>query len=170
MRRYVGGALTDPGDHTMRRTFPFALALFAGASLLTAASPTGKVAAPAKPAFTDVKAQTEEFLRYEQAIRLTPQQEAVKREALSALPAPCCSDKTLYTCCCPCHMAKTAWGLANYLIARQGYGVEQTRAKVSEWIQFINPAGFPGDTCYQGGCARPFAKAGCGGMSAPVVF
>jgi hypothetical protein len=153
----------------MRRKPLYALLLLAAASPLAAAPPT-KAGAPAAPAFTDVKAQTQEFLRYEQAIRLTPQQEAVKREALSALPAPCCSDNTLYTCCCPCNMAKTAWGLANYLIARQGYGVEQTRAKVSEWIRFINPAGYPGDTCYQGGCGKPFAKAGCGGMSAPVVF
>jgi hypothetical protein len=154
----------------MRREPLSALLLLAAASLLAAATPIAKAGAPAAPAFTDVKAQTEEFLRYHKTISLTPQQEAIKREALSALPAPCCSDNTLYTCCCPCNMAKTAWGLANYLIARQGYGVEQTRAKVSEWIRFINPAGYPGDTCYQGGCGKPFAKAGCGGMSAPVVF
>lgn len=154
----------------MRRTFVLltTLALTILSSVLAGAAAT---APPAEPRFTDVRAQTQEFLRYYQTITLTPQQEAVKREALSALPAPCCSDKSLYTCCCPCNLAKTAWGLANFLVAKKGYGVEQTRAKASEWVRFINRAGFPGDSCYRaGGCAKPFAKAGCGGMSEPVAF
>jgi hypothetical protein len=145
-----------------------ALAVFALAALggiAWAAATT-----PADPKFTDAQKQTAEFMGYWKTIQLTPQQEGVKREALTALPAPCCSDNSLYTCCCPCNMAKTSWGLANYLIVKKGYGVEQVRAKVSEWVKFINPQGYPGDTCYTGGCNKAFAKAGCGGMAEPVVF
>jgi len=120
--------------------------------------------------FTDAQKQTAEFMGYWKNLPLTPQQEAIKREALSALPAPCCDDNSLYTCCCPCNMAKTSWGLANYLIAKKGYGVHQVRTKVADWVRFINPQGYPGDTCYTGGCNKPFAKAGCGGMAEPVVF
>ncbi|RMH19471.1 MAG: hypothetical protein D6696_10490 [Acidobacteria bacterium] len=115
--------------------------------------------------FTDVRAQTAEFIGYESSIELTAEQEAIKKEALTAIPAPCCSDNTAYTCCCPCNMSRSVWGLSNYLIAERGYGVEELRAKVEEWIDFINPQGFSGDVCYTGGCNRPFAKNGCGGMS-----
>jgi hypothetical protein len=150
----------------MKRTIAVVVTAFLAGSIAYIAS-----AAPRELKFTDVKAQTQEFLGYEKSIRLTPEQEAIKREALTALPAPCCSDNTQYTCCCKCNFARTDWGLSNYLIARQGYDAAETRAKVSEWTRFINPAGYPGDTCYKGGgCARPFAKAGCGGMSEPVVF
>ncbi len=120
--------------------------------------------------FTDVKKQTEEFIGYNTSIKLTPEQEAVKKEALTAIPAPCCSDNSAYTCCCPCNMARAIWGLSNYLIAEQGYGAAEVREKVSEWVRFINPSGFSGDVCYSaGGCARPFAKNGCGGMQAGHV-
>jgi hypothetical protein len=56
--------------------------------------------------------------------------------------------------------------LSQYLIARQGAGVAQVQAKVKEWIAFVNPKGFSGVSCYNGGCARPFSKDGCGGMHA----
>ena len=59
---------------------------------------------------------------------MTPEQEAIKKTALTKIPAPCCSDNTAYTCCCPCNMAKTWWGLANHLIANEGYGAEQVQA------------------------------------------
>src|SRR5688572_22555673 len=131
-------------------------ALAISAALLTGTIAVAVWAAPPELKFTDVRAQTKEFLGYEKSIDLTPEQEAIKREALTPLPAPCCSDKSQHTCCCPCNMSRTVWGLANYLIARQGYDAIQTRAKVSEWTRFINPAGYPGDTCYKdGGCAKP---------------
>lgn len=115
--------------------------------------------------FSDVEEQTVEFMRYNDTIQLTPAQEAVKKEALSAIPAPCCSDNTSYTCCCPCNMAKSIWGLSAYLITEKGMGADAVQAKVEEWIEFINPAGFSGDVCYTaGGCTRAFAKNGCGGM------
>jgi hypothetical protein len=143
------------------------------ASLLLAAAALSPLAAAApqpEVRFTDVQRDTATFMGYSRTITLTAAQEAVKKTALEALPAPCCSDNSAYTCCCPCNLAKTVWGLANYLIARQHAGAAETRAAVNEWVRFVNPAGYPGNTCYQGGCARPFAKAGCGGMSEPVVF
>ncbi len=121
--------------------------------------------------FTDVREQTLEFIGYNDSIRLTPEQEAIKKKALTAIPAPCCSDNTVYTCCCPCNMAKTWWGLANHLIANEGYDAEQVQAAVEEWIEFIGPEGFSGNSCYTGGCMRPFHRNGCGGMhQGNVVF
>ena len=116
--------------------------------------------------FSDVREQTLSFIEYHNNAALTPEQEAIKREALTELPAPCCSDNSAYTCCCPCNMAKAWWGLAEYLIVEKGYGAEQVRDKVAEWIEFINPDGFSGDVCYtSGGCMKPFRDNGCGGMN-----
>lgn len=113
----------------------------------------------------DVEAQTQEFIGYDDAIELTPEQEAIRVEALSALPAPCCSDNTAATCCCPCNMAKSTWGLAKYLITEKGAGVEEVRQAARDWHRFINPAGFSGDVCYTGGCNLAFKDGGCGGMN-----
>jgi hypothetical protein len=115
--------------------------------------------------FTDVSKQTREFIGYNTSIKLTPEQELVKRKALSAIKAPCCSDNSAYTCCCPCNMAKSWWGLANHLIVDEGYGEEEVQAGVEGWIDFIGPRGFSGDACYKGGCGRPFHRNGCGGMN-----
>ncbi len=121
--------------------------------------------------FTDVREQTRQFMAYYDSIQLTPEQEAVKKEALSAVPAPCCSDNTAYTCCCPCNMAKTWWGLAHHLIADRGLGAKEVQAAVEAWIEFINPEGFSGNSCYTGGCVKPFKGNGCGGMDPNrVVF
>ena len=38
----------------------------------------------------DVEAQTKQFIRYHQEIELTPAQEKLRVDALSAIPAPCC--------------------------------------------------------------------------------
>ncbi len=121
--------------------------------------------------FTDVRKQALEFIAYNDSIQLTPEQEAVKKKALAAIPAPCCKDNSAYTCCCPCNMAKSWWGLANYLIAEEGQDADQVRATVEEWIEFIGPEGFSGNACYTGGCMRPFHQNGCGGMQhSHVVF
>ena len=114
--------------------------------------------------FGDVRKQSEEFARYNKSIVLTPEQEAVRRRALSALPAPCCNDKTAYTCCCSCNMAETWWGLSKHLIAQRGFGEEDTRAAVAKWFRTINRDGFSGDSCYTGRCNAPFSENGCGGM------
>ncbi len=116
--------------------------------------------------FRDLERQSREFMRWHAEIQLTPAQEAVKKAALDPIPAPCCSDNSAYTCCCSCNISRTIWGLSQYLIARQNASAEQVRAKVREWITFINPKGFSGEACYQGGCPRPFQEGGCGGMNA----
>jgi len=133
--------------------------------------PAGDAAVASAIEFTDVKVQSRQFMEYYHSIELDAAQEAVKQEALSGLPAPCCSDRSAYTCCCQCNMAKTWWGLSHHLIAEEGLGAEDVRAAVSEWFEFINPSGFSGNACYTGGCSRPFHRNGCGGMDASnVVF
>ncbi len=114
--------------------------------------------------FTDVRKHTKEFMGYFQTIKLTPEQEAVKREALSSLPAACCTNNSAYTCCCVCNLSRTVWGLSHHLIAERGFDAPAVRAAVVKWTSFVNPDGFRGNTCYTGGCGRSFAKSGCGGM------
>ena len=125
-------------------------------------------AAQARPgraiAFTDAKAQTKKFIGYYRSIKLTPEQERIKVEALSALAAPCCSKFSMATCCCPCNMSKAVWGMAAWLITEKGQGVEQVRQATTDWLRFINPNGFSGEACSNGGCQRPTAHDGCGGM------
>jgi hypothetical protein len=116
--------------------------------------------------FKDVAVQSRQFIEWHSTIKLTPEQEAVKKAALEALPAPCCSDNTAYTCCCQCNVSRTVWGLSQYMIAKQDATAEQVREKVRAWVKFVNPAGFSGKSCYNGGCARKFGNDGCGGMSA----
>jgi len=121
--------------------------------------------------FHDVKAQTRQFMEWEREIRLDKEQEKIKKAALTAIPAPCCSDKSAYTCCCTCNMSRSIWGLANYMIAKQGADATAVRAKAKEWIAYINPNGFSGKACYTGRCQRPFRQDGCGGMKASqLVF
>lgn len=121
--------------------------------------------------FENVEKQTRQFIEWERTIKLTPAQEAIKKEALGAMPAPCCSNNSAYTCCCPCNLSRSMWGLANYMIAKQNAGVKAVQAKVAEWVAFVAPNGYSGDTCYTGGCPRPFHRNGCGGMKpAQLVF
>lgn len=110
------------------------------------------------------KPETEKYLGYDRSIQLTPEQERVRVAALEALPAPCCKNFSAATCCCKCNMARATWGLAKYLIARQGYDAARVREAVAAWHHAINPRGFSGESCFDGGCGRPFAKDGCGGM------
>ncbi len=133
---------------------------------------SGKAGSPANQIleFTDVQKQTHEFMAYNKSIVLTPDQERIYKTALSALPAPCCSNKTAYTCCCPCNMAQAWWGLSKHLIADMDYDANAVRAKVGEWFKFINPDGFTGDACYTGGCNRPSGSNGCGGMNEKKVI
>lgn len=116
--------------------------------------------------FQDAEAQARQFIEWERTIHLNPDQERIKKAALSAIPAPCCSDNSAYTCCCPCNMSRTIWGLANHMIARQGADAAAVRVKAKEWIAYINPNGYDGKACYTGRCPRPFREDGCGGMKA----
>lgn len=145
----------------------FAFSFLAG--LFIAAS-TSIQADEGKIEFTDVRSQAQEFLEYNKSITLTPEQEKIMKEALSSIPAPCCSDNPLSTCCCPCNMAKTSWGLSKYLITKLNYDAAQVKQKVEEWTKFINKDGFSGDVCYKGQCGQPWKHNGCGGMKEPVVF
>lgn len=121
-------------------------------------------------AFRNVRAQTEQFIDYYSAIRLTPAQERIKAEALDSIPAPCCKKYSMKTCCCPCNLAKSAWGLSNYLIAKKAYSAPEVKSAAVGWLAFINPEGFTGDACFKGGCPRPFAQNGCAGMDAAHVI
>lgn len=115
-------------------------------------------------AFTDVASQTRQFMGYYHDIHLTTAQQAVKERALRSIPAPCCSDYSILTCCCPCNLAKSVWGLANYSVAKLGQNEKQLRATILEWLHFVNPSGFTGNSCYVGRCGAPFSANGCGGM------
>jgi hypothetical protein len=114
--------------------------------------------------FEGSRAEAERFMAYHRSIHLTPEQEAVKRKALEAIPAPCCSNFSAATCCCECNLTRTIWGLSNFLIAEKGFGAGQVREAVNAWIQAVNPSGFTGDACYKGSCGRSFKEGGCGGM------
>jgi hypothetical protein len=114
--------------------------------------------------FTDAHRQAAEFISYNHSIVLTPEQQKVMDEALSSIPAPCCNRFSMATCCCPCNLAKSAWGFSKFLIARQRSTALQVRAAVTEWLEFTNPKGYTGDACFTGGCARSFEDNGCGGM------
>jgi hypothetical protein len=114
--------------------------------------------------FTNAEAQARTFIGYYHSIKLTREQELIKARALSSLPAPCCSDKPMRTCCCDCNLAKSWWGMSNYAVAKLGYTEAQLRAKAIEWLAFVNPGGFSGDSCYTGRCELPFDSNGCGGM------
>lgn len=120
--------------------------------------------------FSGKRDETERFIAYYQSIHLTPEQERVKVEALAAIPAPCCSNNPLATCCCPCNMAKAAWGLSAWLITEKGYGVAQVQQAARDWLAAANPRGFSGDSCYSGGCTRPIRENGCGGMDQGKVL
>lgn len=138
-------------------------AIFVAAALPFALTRGGRVSA-ADLEFRDIESQSRQFMRWYEQIRLTPAQEKVKRAALEPIPAPCCNDNSAYTCCCPCNISRTIWGLSQFMIARQNATASQVGAKVREWIKFIGPNGFSGSACYTGGCPRPFHSDGCGGM------
>jgi hypothetical protein len=120
--------------------------------------------------FQNVRTDSERFIDYSSAITLNTAQARIRAEALTGIPAPCCSDYTMETCCCPCNLAKSAWGLSHYLIAKKGYNAPEVKVAVQQWLRFVNPSGFSGKACSTGGCNRPFVKNGCGGMDGARVI
>ncbi|MGH9364761.1 MAG: hypothetical protein ACRD1B_05790 [Thermoanaerobaculia bacterium] len=115
--------------------------------------------------FRDVRSQTVEFIDYSHSIALTPEQQGLREKVLGNIPAPCCKDYPVETCCCPCNLAKSVWGLSNFLIAKRDARAEDLKGAVLDWLRFVNAKGFSGDACdTAGGCARPFSANGCGGM------
>src|SRR5215470_6804111 len=83
-------------------------------------------AAPAQKArFFDAPSQAAEFIGYNRSIDLSPAQKKLRERALSGIPAPCCEKFSAATCCCPCNLAKSVWGLSNYMIAREDANLPQ---------------------------------------------
>ena len=115
-------------------------------------------------AFHDLKSQTEVFISYSRDISLAPEEVSIRDNALSSIPAPCCDSYSAATCCCVCNLARSIWGLSNYLIHEEGYSAGHVTESVMEWLSFTNPKGFSGNACFNGGCGRPFYRDGCGGM------
>lgn len=116
------------------------------------------------PAFHDLESQTKTFISYFHDISLTPEEEQIRNEALTPIPAPCCDSFSAATCCCVCNLARSIWGLSNYLIHEEKYSARETGAAVIGWLKFTNPDGYSGGACFNGGCGRPFSRDGCGGM------
>jgi len=114
--------------------------------------------------FDDLQSQTEAFISYFHDIALAPEEMLVRNEALSPIPAPCCDSYSAATCCCVCNLARSIWGLSNYLVHEEKYSAGEVRGAVIEWLNFTNPEGYSGSACFNGGCGRPFARDGCGGM------
>jgi hypothetical protein len=123
-------------------------------------------AIPAKKArFFDAASQSAEFIGYNRSIVLTAEQRKVRDNALSAIPAACCSKFSAATCCCPCNLAKSVWGLSNVMIVREHARAAAVQAAARQWLKFVNAQGFTGDVCDSaGGCGRNFSNNGCGGM------
>ncbi|MGE5275962.1 MAG: P-II family nitrogen regulator [Acidobacteriota bacterium] len=147
-------------------------ATFFLAAAATGAGPAaaGKTSRDAGLSLKEVRARAEKYIDDESAIRLTAAQAQVRAEALEPIPAPCCREYSMRTCCCPCNLARSVWGLSNFLIAKKGYTAAQVKGEVLRWLAAINPAGFTGKACFDGGCKRPFSKNGCGGMEASEVI
>lgn len=140
-----------------------AVVVFGSVIARTVADKSGAPASPDLQA-TDIRQQAADFIRYYHSIVLTSEQEAINRAALSAIPAPCCANTSIATCCCPCNLAKSVWGLAHFLIAKRGYSAPQVKAAVEDWLHSSNPGGYSGNACYTHGCGRSFDHNGCGGM------
>jgi hypothetical protein len=174
-RDEAGGGETMIVRRFDRQVRGLAVACLAALALVGAGPGAGtnagsRTSAGTAPTLREVRAKAENYIDYENAIRLTAAQARVKAEALQAIPAPCCKDYSMATCCCPCNLAKSVWGLSHYLIAKKSYTASQVKGEVLRWLAAINPAGFTGNACFNGGCKRPFSKNGCGGMEATEVI
>lgn len=132
---------------------------------------------------------TQQFIDWYNSIELSAEQQLIRDAALSPIPAPCCDKYPMTTCCCPCNLARSVWGLSAYLIAEKGYGADQVREATSQWLHFIRPDYYvaselkaegitPGlygfsteGTCFTDHCDRQFYAetpsnhlGGCAGM------
>lgn len=160
----IGSVVLGAALITYSYTRPFA----ARAAAASASRSNSKTAAARASAA--VQARAKELIRYSDMV-LAPEQQAIKAEVLGSIPAVCCKKFPLLTCCCPCNLSKTVWGLSNYLIVAERADAARLRTEVKDWLHLTNPAGYSGDACFHGGCKRPFAENGCGGMDqANVLF
>ncbi|MEM7583356.1 MAG: hypothetical protein AAF560_08255 [Acidobacteriota bacterium] len=115
--------------------------------------------------FKGDRAEVQKLMDHYEAIRLTPEQEKIRREALGPIPAACCNEFSMATCCCECNLSRSLWGLSKYLIVEKQADAKQVRDSVTAWIEVLNPDGYEGNTCQTGRCNLPFDKGGCGGMN-----
>ena len=111
-----------------------ALGLGGGSARGDAQSEGGAGPQPVSLAVEGSRAEAERFMAYYDSIQLTAAQEAVRQEALQAIPAPCCSNFSAATCCCECNLSRTIWGLSKFLIAREGRDAGEVRAAVTAWV------------------------------------
>jgi len=107
----------------------------------------------------------ERLIAYDAEIELTAEEEEVKRAALTPIPAPCCSDRSAYTCCCQCNLGRAWWGLSKVLITEHGQTADEVQANVERWIGNLRPQGFAGNSCYTGRCSTAAKHDGCSGMN-----
>ena len=112
-----------------------------------------------------LRQRTAQLIGFASSVRLTPGQEKVKADALSAIPALCGNRNSLAVRCCGCNLFKSIGGLANHMIAREGADAGRVRQAVLDWIARTNPRGYSGAACDRKRCERPFHEDGCGGMS-----
>ena len=167
---------TKKGVRKMCKSYRRMIGIVVGVSvLIVTATYTGIIPSSTKTPvenrinFNDPALQAKEFITYN-SIALSPAQEKIKNEALSSIPAPCCGDHQISTCCCPCNLAKSVWGLSNLLVAERNYSAEEVKSTVLEWIKFTNEDGYAGNACYRGRCNLPFREDGCGGMGETTIF
>ncbi len=125
---------------------------------------------------------TQQFIDYYNMTKLTPEQKSTMKKALLPLKAPCCDDNSMATCCCPCNLAKSVWGLSSHLIVEKNYSADEVRESALQWLRFIhsnyyiiqelqdrviNPSKYGlshENPCYVGECELTFVDGGCGGM------
>ncbi len=150
------------------------LVRFAGTVAVLLAAPAvwscGNTPSPAAATVSDDPVATllslpmERLIAYDAEIELTAAQEEIKRAALTPIPAPCCSDRSAYTCCCQCNLGRAWWGLSKVLITEHGQTAAEVQANVERWIANVRPQGFAGDSCYTGRCSTAARHDGCSGM------
>ncbi len=114
--------------------------------------------------YEGTREQVLELMGHYRAIQLTPEQEAIHRQALANMPAPCCNNFSAATCCCECNLSRSIWGLSKLLITGHQADAGQVRKAVEAWIEALNPSGYEGKTCSSRRCNLPFKHGGCGGM------
>jgi len=91
------------------------------------------------------------------------------------------------TCCCPCNLSRSVWGLTKYLVTEHNYEGEELKKAILEWLHFtrskyylikelkrrgidlqeVNMTPEP-MSCFRKdvkGCELPFKEGGCGGMT-----
>jgi hypothetical protein len=163
LKRAKEGDCDMPTQDSRPARRPIAL-LLATATIAALTFNSTPPASAGNPDMREIRRRAMEYIGDESSIELTAKEKATMDEALSSIKAPCCSSYSMATCCCPCNLAKSVWGLSKVLIHRHHYGSGQVRLAVTDWLASTNPDGYSGDACFTGGCGRAFDRNGCGGM------